>query len=142
MRPQSIIWFEGLYLASVAIALINTMVNFNQIVDYLAASGVGTASLIVGILGGFLGNFLLWFFIARRASNTAKWIFVMMTVLGWVFIRWKTGQFVGNASIHSVPAGLSKLLQLAAVIPLFRRDAMEWFKSKGAREPIDASTFN
>ena len=66
---------------------------------------------------------LLWYFIARRASNIAKWILVVMTLLGLLFVNLDAGQLGSLAGIASLTV---TILQLVAIVLLFRADARAW----------------
>jgi drug/metabolite transporter (DMT)-like permease len=66
---------------------------------------------------------LLWYFIARRASNIAKWILVVMTLLGLLFVNLDPGQLGSLAGIASLAV---TILQLVAIVLLFRADARTW----------------
>jgi len=144
MRPKSIILFAWLYLAAVGIGLLNSIVYFDQIMATAMADPrvrmfppeFFRASLYVSTAIGLLVAFLLWFFITRRPSLLAKWIFVLLTavaVLGLI------GSVVSHRFPPGIPGVLSAvgcLLRLASAWMLFRPDANAWFGDKGiASEP-------
>ena len=96
------------------------------------AAGVGTGTLAVGVVIGILVPLLLWYFIARRASNVAKWIFVVLTAVGLL-------GFLSALANPMVPKGLVTLLgaagtglQVYGAWLLFRPDAAAWLDAKGA----------
>ena len=148
MRPQSIELFEKVYLASIAISLVAVAVGWQRLtaesharlatVSEGTVQGVliGTAVLVFGIA------LLLWYYIARKARNVAKWVLVILTALG-VYTTLKEIVF------STVPKDLyfafnaaSTLLGVYAVWLLFRPDAVAWLKSKGADGPGDPKTFD
>jgi hypothetical protein len=146
MRPQSIETFEKVYLGAIAVGLVNTVLSWSQVDAMLAdprmqAAGLGTGTLIFGLVVGILIPLLLWYFIARRASNVAKWIYVVLTALGLF-------AFLSSLANPLVPKGLITLLGALAIVLqvygawlLFRPDAAAWLKSKGTDGPGDPTTF-
>ena len=98
MRPTSIVLFERLFLLSLAIALVNGFLQYDALVAQvgndpaLAQLGWGSGAILVVMAISLLIPLLLWYFIARRASNIAKWILVVMTLLGLLFVNLDPGQ--------------------------------------------------
>ena len=147
MRPQSIELFEKVYLGAIAIGLVNTVLSWSQVDALLAdprmqAAGLGTGTLVFGVVIGILVPLLLWFFIARRASNVAKWIYVVLTALGLF-------GFLSALANPMVPKGLVTVLGAAAVglqvfgaWLLFRPDSAAWLDAKGADGPGDPESFD
>ena len=147
MRPKSIELFEKVYLGAIVIGLVNTVVSWSQVSAMLddprmKAAGMGTGTLMFGVVVGILIPVLLWYFIARRASNVAKWIYLVLTALGLF-------GFLSSLANPLAPKGLVTVLGLAAVglqvygaWLLFRPDAMAWLESKGANGPGDPTTFD
>ena len=147
MRPSSIELFEKVYLGAIAIGLVNAVLSWSQVNAMMAdprmqAAGVGTGTLVFGVVIGILVPLLLWFFIARRASNVAKWIYVVLTALGLF-------GFLNALANPMVPKGLVTVLGAAAVglqvfgaWLLFRPDAAAWLDGKGADGPGDPETFD
>ena len=129
MRPPSIIDFERAYLASLALGIVNTTINWQAIEQSFedpAMQVLGGPGAIVGILAfGMAISLLLWFFIARRASTVAKWIYVVFIAFGVVSIISNLATLpFGTQLILNVVA---QLLQLFAAWLLFKPDARAWF---------------
>lgn len=131
MRPQSIIMFERLFLASLAVSVLSFILTYEQMlaeVDRelaLGQPGVGGGILIAIMVVGLAISVLLWHLIARKASSIAKWILVVIVALGVI---------MGVPSVAAGPWDLSLLLglavyvlEVAAVVYLFRADAKAWF---------------
>ncbi len=142
MRPPSILMFERLFLASLAVSVVSIVIGFDAMVDQLAREP-GTAAL--GFGGGFLAgtiavgmaiSLLLWFLIAHKASNVAKWILIVLAAFGLISIPamltapWDTTVLLGLTSYA---------FEIAALIFLFRDDASAWFKGRWS---TDAGTFD
>ncbi|PCD03078.1 hypothetical protein COC42_01240 [Sphingomonas spermidinifaciens] len=139
MRPPSIIWFERLFLGAVAVGLVNSAMVFDQLREIPGAQPLGPGFLIGSIAIGVVINLALWFFIARRASNGARWVLVVLFLFGAVSL-------IFSVSMGSYPSGTAGLLgafgwllQAAAVTMLFRRDAAAWFR--GTRDDDLGETF-
>jgi hypothetical protein len=92
MRPISIVWFERLFLLSLSVALFVSLLQY----DLLLAQVEGQVAFVpLGLRSGLvfavfaislLVPFVLWYFIARRASNPAKWILVLLTAAGLLYL--------------------------------------------------------
>jgi hypothetical protein len=99
-----------------------------QLVREPALQRLGLGSeVLAGSVAIWLALFLLlWFLIARKASNIAKWILVILSVLGaLLFMPALAGQW--NLTLLLSVAYYA--LELAAVACLFRADAVAWLKS-------------
>jgi hypothetical protein len=140
MRPNSIIMFERLFLASLALSAIASVLAYDAI---LAELNRDPAVQQLGLGGGFMGAIfvvgfaiylLLWFLIARRASTVAKWILV-------VFVALSLASFVASLTAGFTPDSGTLLalviyaLEVAAVWFLFRPDAAAWFKGDWNADP-------
>ena len=92
MRPPSIVNFERLFLAALALGLIGLVLGFDAATAQLAREsalrqlGIGASELLIGVSAAWLAIYLLlWFLIARKASNVAKWILVILSAIGAIF---------------------------------------------------------
>ena len=126
MRPDSIVWFERLYLASIVISLFT-------VGPILRAVGIGSLSpltVILIVLFSFGLPLLLALLTSRRRSNTAKWLFVILVGLGTalaIFDAVDSGAW--NWSALGI---LIWVLQIAAVALLFAPSARAWLSRKNA----------
>lgn len=130
MRPPSIIDFERAYLASLALGMVNTAINWQGIKQSLENPALKDVGLGLGFMIGVLVfsmalSLLLWFFIARRPSTVAKWIYLVLAAFSIVSIV---------SSLTTLPFGtevmlnvVAQLLQLYAAWLLFKPDAKAWF---------------
>jgi hypothetical protein len=85
---------------------------------------------------------LLWYFIAHLASNAAKWVLVVLITPGVVVAVPNLAPLIETAPRFVVMGTVVLLLKIASVIFLFRRDAVEWLRSRGQVGVIDVTTFN
>lgn len=145
MRPVSIKRFEILYLGAALVGLINTALSWNTASAQVAQSSPGAEAIAVPLLvGGTLISLLitglLWYFTARRGSNIARWIVVIFFAIGVLslIVTVPSGRF--PTGLQGVIAIASFVMQAAAVVMLFQRDAVAWFKGDEAAA-VDATTF-
>jgi hypothetical protein len=143
MRPSSIIRFDRLYLASIAVGLIGNVIEWPLTMARLAenpdtAALGSTATVAAGgmIAVGVLIALLLWFFIAQRGSTVAKWILVAFTVfaIGSLAVGFSSGAVIFDAG--GILRLVAVALQTAAVVFLFRPDAAAWFAPAQVDEDI------
>ena len=142
-RPASIVTFERCYLGAWIVGLINTALNWNVTMAMMDANpavaqmgpSFGAAVLVGGLLLGALITLLLWHFVARRGSQVAKWIVVVLFAIGLVSFLY--GLVAGRTSFGLVALlGVVTLaLQGVAVAMLFRPDTPAWFGETPA-DPI------
>jgi hypothetical protein len=141
MPPVSIKRFEKLFFASLGLTLLATVLSNEPLQQQAIADDSGLGP-VFDFLFTLAINLLFWFFIARRASNVAKWILVGFTVLGVVMLPWIYEDFTGIGLTYTLLNGLSFLLSLASTAMLFTRESVEWLKSKGAVTPVDPDVFS
>ena len=147
MRTRSIELFEKVYLGAIAIGLVNTFLSWSQVNAMLddprmQAAGMGSGTLLFGLVVGILIPLLLWYFIARRASNVAKWIYIVLTALGlFAFLSSLANPLVSKGLVTILGAAAVGLQVYGAWL-LFRPDAVAWLESKGAKGPGDPGTFD
>jgi hypothetical protein len=147
MRPASIDLFDKLYLTSVAISIVQAAVSFKVSAANLQADpatarfGFGSGFLIVTMLISFSISFLLWFLIARRASNIAKWILIVLTAISVPMVIASFPTVAASGTMVVLLTVITTALSLASIVCLFRRDAREWFASRGRSVPADPAIF-
>lgn len=153
IRPPSIVKFQWLYLASVVLGLLSTVLGWSQSHKMLAENPVyaehpefitiGLAMAVVVIAISIAIVMVLWWLIAFKANEVAKWILVVLTGLGFVLMLF--GLFVPSPT-HGTIAEWTRMLSwapaVAAIVFLFMADANAWFKVKDAPlEPPSTADF-
>lgn len=129
MRPISIVWFERLFLLSLGVALFVSLLQYDLLLAQVEGQaafvplGLGSGLVIAVIAISLLVPFVLWYFIARRASNPAKWILVLLTAAGLLYLDFGAARMWAPANIMAL---IVTALQIAAVALLFRADARAW----------------
>lgn len=131
-RPQSIIWFERLFLGSLALGSLNSILNWSAIQAVVAATPnselLPSWFTFATMAFGIGSNLLLWFFIARKGAVVAKWILVVLIGIGILSLP---TVFATPYPLHMKLISLINFaLQGAAIFMLFRPDTVEWFGGK------------
>ena len=151
MRPTSIRRFELVYAANIVVAVVALVWVFSRLPAFMPAmpadAPAGLSRMIpvfvaVVAVVAVLIKVLLWYFIARRGSDVARWIFVILFVLAALSIA-RTAFFYGSAmfrggTISIVSPTISAIdfaLRTICLVLLFQPDATAWFK--GERRPAD-----
>ena len=140
MRPKSILMFERLFLASLVLSAISFVVGYDAMVEALAAEpgmaelGVGEGFAIGLFAVGTAIYLLLWFLIARKAVNAAKWVLIALVALSVVSLL-SSLLLAFTFDLQIVIGLVVYALEVAAVYYLFREDAVAWFRGDGRTDP-------
>ncbi len=133
MRPGSIILFERLFLASIALTALDAILSFDNSVarmerdTAMAALGWGAGALAITAVIYVLALLALGYFIARRASNSAKWVLTLIVLLGLTALP---RAFAVQSGAELAIVAAANLLALAAVACLFLPDTRKWLGSQ------------
>lgn len=167
MRPSAIVSFERLYLVSLGLVAAQQVVGFvflRGMFDRFSAmsvpgeaSGAFNAIMIVGGLFGLLlamgVPLLFWWLAARQRQEFAKWVLLVLSVLSvlsWLFslMVW----FVLPTELMNMPGlgdarttqaiivaldAAAEVTGVIAITYLFRREAVEWFRSRSPAVSAD-----
>lgn len=131
VRPNSIVQFDWIYLAIIALGLVGVALTWDEVTASVqvqqTVARFGMGMIYVPIVIGVLIQLALWYFIARRGSVVAKWIFVILTGLGalWAVFGLATRGAPNPAA--GVVDVASIVLQVIAIVLLFRPDTRPWF---------------
>lgn len=139
MRPKSIDQFSMVYLAVIVVGLVSTALSWNDMLAQVSVQRMmaqfGSASVYAVAVIGVLIQALLWYFIARRGSVVAKWIFVVLTVLAILSSLWGLAMAGAASMVIGVLGVATIVLQAIAIWLLFRPDTPAWF----GEMPADAA---
>jgi hypothetical protein len=134
LRPKTIVSFEILSLAAVALGILLTWLSWDDIVaqarSAVLGSGIEAAVAILAFV--YVAILVLLILLAsRRASNVARWLLALIVVAELVF----TLPHIG-ATLAAGTVGLIETLQLAmmtgAVVLLFLPASRPWFRAADA----------
>lgn len=132
-RPPSIVRYEQLYFAALAVGLLNTALGWGGSTASFAANPVladMTWLLPLGVAIGLAVRLTLWYFTARVPSAVARWATVAMAALSGLALLFGIVALIAGAtpSVAAAVAGLvSGALYIVATAYLFRPDARAWF---------------
>ncbi|WP_126173252.1 hypothetical protein [Altericroceibacterium xinjiangense] len=138
MRPHSIVMFERLFLAAMALNVLGFVFSYQAVADELARQP-GLSEL--GLTGGFaIGVFslslavylLLWFLIARKGSAIAKWILIALVAIGLTTLPSALSAPFTWGTVFGL---LVTALEVAALVFLFREDAKAWLRREDPADP-------
>ena len=144
MRPGSIVLFERVYWLHIAVAAVYLTWSYVQISHAVAPGDFGQIGRTWALIQGGMSiisigiEVLLWFFIARRGSRVAKWIFVIFFVLA-ILSMGVIGFRYSQGALTSFRLGVSVVtmsLRTAALWLLFRPDAAAWFRGRPSPEEL------
>lgn len=167
MRPNAIVSFERLYLVSLGLVIAQQVVGFlfvRSMFDGFAAlgapadaSGAFGAIMIFGMLLGLLMAIgvplLFWWLAARKRQEFAKWVLLVLSVLSavswlfsvmvWLVLPGEALNVPGVGSARTTQAVIvaldaaAEVTGVMALIYLFRREAVEWFRSRNPAVSAD-----
>lgn len=139
-KPPSISRFERFWFASTLLWLVGTRLAWNRTQNALRLNPqtVTVADwaqwfVIALVVATTLG---LWYLVARRASVVAKWLVVVLAVVGAGRLLLTLFTLMTSANPHPLSQGsfiLSAALTIASAAMLFRDDARLWF----GEEPVE-----
>lgn len=138
MRPESITMFERLFLASLAVSALGFILTYQEVTDVLAADpgaqqvGLSNGFVVGMAAAGYALYLLLWYLVARRASKAAKWVLVVFVALSVLFTL---PALAGPWSMTTLFSVAVAALEVAALVFLFKPDAMAWLDGKGTLDP-------
>ena len=136
--------FDRLFLASLVLGLLNTLIGWNALSTKLenspefTAAGFGTGFLITTVVGGMILNLIIWYFISARASKIAKWIFTAFFAIGLLSILGNLDNPLGPQGFTLGMTFVLTIIQGVAIYMLFRPDSIAWFNRK---PPVDPDIF-
>ena len=134
MRPASIVMFERLFVASIVLSVASFVIGYGdfsaQVANDPAMRQLGLGSgFVIGLAAvGYAIFLLLWYLIAHKAANWAKWVLVVVLLLSLASLP---GALTGPWGLSTWLALAIYALQIAAVVCLFRADAKAWLGNRG-----------
>jgi hypothetical protein len=141
MRPKSIVNFERLVLLYLAIGLLHAYLVWDQTMASLqsqgAALGSGTVMTIQAVTVA-LYLLLVWF-ISRKGSPVAKWIYIVIGGLSLVFGLVGMQETISLGTVPVILSVTQYVLLLVTIWLLFRPDSKAWFND--GRGGADSDTF-
>lgn len=131
VRPKSIVQFEQVFWAIIVLSIVAVAVGWSDMMSTVdiqrAVAKAGMVVVYVPVAIGLAIQLLFWYFIARRGSVIAKWIYVVFTVPSALWSALGLAQGKAPDTVQALITGSLIVLQLIAVVLLFRADTKPWF---------------
>lgn len=138
MRPNSIVNFERIVIVSIVLGIINSWLTS----DKIRALNPGTpqmsptTTLTIQIVL-ILIYLVLIYFISRKGSPVAKWIYVVLCVLGLVAGLLALPLMMKLGAVSVIIPIVQYALSIASLWLLFRPDSKAWFSEGRTADPAD-----
>ena len=131
MRPKSIVNFERVVLLMIVLGLADAVLNWGRLTAELGRQGVGEGVAgAVYALSVAISLLLLWL-IARRRSNVARWIYVVLCVASFAVALPAIGALTRLPTSALLIEAAQWLLAILSIFLLFTPDAGAWFARSG-----------
>ena len=122
MRPKSVVLAERLYLASIAILVLISVLTWD------AAVAQGGVILAGGVTAFGIGlSLLLLILTTRKASRIALWLLIALTALGALGVAVQVSNGILATGLNGVLTIVQLVLTLIPIVLLFRPRARAWF---------------
>ena len=123
MRPQAIVHFE--IIAIIALVL-NQILNFLTREQMAAILGVSTSFTLEAVIFVLSLGLILW--ASRLASNLARWLIIIITVVGYLLVVLALPEIIALGSIIAFSLPAIAVLQFASIYFLLCSDGRSWFQ--------------
>lgn len=133
-RPTSILWFERLALLSIALGMVSGYLQWDETFAITARDGFGPGIVIALMVFGYGLVLLLLWLVVRRASNVAKWIYVVLSALGFLGLI-DIANFRAQGDLLFGVLLVQYLLSAINLWLLFRADARNWLAGRSSVDP-------
>ncbi|WP_156350379.1 hypothetical protein [Sphingomonas sp. Leaf20] len=129
MRPKSVVLAERLYLASIAILVLISVLTWD------AAVAQGGVILAGGVTAFGIGlSLLLLILTTRKASRIALWLLIALTALGALGVAVQVSNGILATGLNGVLTIVQLVLTLIPIVLLFRPRARAWFADMAYRD--------
>lgn len=123
-RPDSVIWYERLAGAALVTGLGSAAANPASLAKYYNLYPIGYPIMFVCSIAG--QSLWIWL-IARKRQNWARWISLVMVIIGIPSVIIDFDERLRFNAVAAILFHTGYLLLVVAVVLLFRSDARAWF---------------
>jgi hypothetical protein len=130
MRPTTIVYFERLVFATLALGILQSSLRWNNLTKMV---GLDRVLLIQGLNLAIVALLtLLTLLISRRRSKIAMWISIAMFSIGlpMFFVIVAKGLLFGSGLISGLISAIQVVAQVTAYSLLFTPSARSWMNDK------------
>lgn len=142
MRPIWIRRFEWLFLIGTVAPILAIFLNYGALRNQAIANGTSPAGPIAAVFLALVIALPIWFLIARRASNVAKWILIVLSLLTLFALPGDLRSASEISVSYLVLYVVGAVGWFGAAAVLFQPEVSRWLKSGGSEAPVDPSTFD
>jgi|SRR4051812_41010633 hypothetical protein len=138
MRPNSIVNFERVVILSILLGIVGSVLNKAKMEamtagqPHLSSSTMLTIQIIVILL-----YLVLIYFISRKGSPVAKWIYVVLCAIGLLFGLLALPVLMKIGTLPLLIAVVQYGLSIVSLWLLFRPDSKAWFSEGRTVDPAD-----
>jgi hypothetical protein len=125
--PSNVARFEQLMYLSLGIGVIQSLLRWNQSVAQASAIG-GAKFVFFGLIVTFAILVLIIWLIARRRRNWARWVMLVMFILGLPFSVRMLSRMLPAEPLSVALSSVQVLAQAIAFFLIFTGNARDWFK--------------
>src|ERR1700733_1676998 len=130
-RPSNVVRFEQLMYLSLGIGAVQSILQWGRLVNSSHAAGRGIGFIIFVQAFVFAMEVLFIWLIARRRKNWARWVWLMIFVLGIPFAPAVLVRILSSSGpVAATLMCAQNLAQIVALFLIFTGSAREWFKSQ------------
>jgi len=138
MRPKSIVNFERIVILSILFGIVSSFLTRAKMEAMMAGKPHLSSGTTLGIqIVIILLYLVLIYFISRKGSPVAKWIYVVLCVLGLVFGLLGLPLMMQMGTLPLLIAAVQYVLSIASLWMLFRPDSKAWFSEGRSVDPAD-----
>ena len=132
MRPSPIATFERVVLLMLVLGIANTVLNWSRVEAMATARGLDSSVLLAVYAAAIALFLLLVWFVARKGSNVARWIYAVIIVAALALEAVGIVQGVELPAPALIASMAQWVLALLSLWLLFRPDAGSWFARRSA----------
>lgn len=130
--PSNVARFEALMYASQGVGALVSILRWNRSV------AKASAGFVVFVEGGAFAYIVLFvWLIARRQKNWARWLFLILGLLGLPLYFRTLRQILRFNPLAGSFCIVQFLLELVAMLLIFTGNARNWFKQPASAVPTD-----
>ena len=130
-RPSNVVRFEQLMYLSLGIGAVQSILQWGSLVDSAHAAGRGIGFILFIQAFVFAMEVLFIWLIARRRKNWARWVWLIIFILGIPFAPPVLGRILRSSGpVVATLMCAQNLAQIVALYLVFTGSAREWFKSQ------------
>lgn len=129
-RPSNVVRFEQLMYLSLAIVPIQTFLQWGFLIDLAHTVGRGAGFILITQAFSIAVTLLFIWLIARRRKNWARWIWIILYIVGMLFTLPTLGRVLRNGPVVATLLCVQYLAQVVALYLIFTGNAREWFMSR------------